>query len=93
MKPICSLRKAARWSSLRFDITVPLIATVPDVGVSRPAQRPRRVVLPLPEGPIIAAVDPFAISKLTDDNTVSSPFPDRYVLVRCSVVKIVHQHL
>jgi hypothetical protein len=36
----------------------------------------------------MAAVDPFDISKLTDDNTVSSLFVDRYVLVSCSVVKI-----
>lgn len=67
--------------------------TEPELGVSRPAHNPRRVVFPLPEGPIIAAVEPLDISKLTEDKTVRSPFTDRYVFVSCSVRKIARMRL
>jgi len=69
------------------------MVTVPEEGVSMPAHRPSNVVFPLPDGPMIAAVDPLEISKLTDDKTVRSPLTDRYVFVSCSVLKIALMHL
>ncbi len=36
----------------------------------------------------MAAVEPFSMWKLTSDNTVSSPLPDRYALVSESEVRM-----
>jgi hypothetical protein len=44
-------------------MTVPLRETVPEVGLSSPARRPRRVDLPEPEAPMMAANSPRAMEK------------------------------
>ena len=41
----------SRLTGGRFETSLPLISTAPDVGVSRPAMRRRVVDLPQPEGP------------------------------------------
>ncbi len=69
-------------------MTVPFMETEPDVGVSSPAHSPSNVVFPLPEGPIIAAVEPFSIWKLTSERTVNSPLPERYAFVKESEVSM-----
>lgn len=74
---MCSLRNEARSSSFNFEIVVPFMDTLPEVGVSSPAHKPNRVVFPLPDGPMMAAVEPLSMWKLTSDRTVSSPVPDQ----------------
>ena len=59
-----------------------LSVTVPDVGRSKPAQRPNSVVLPLPDGPTMAHVWPVGMSKETLARTVSGLPPLVYVRVR-----------
>ncbi len=85
---MCLFRKAARSSSFRLEMTVPFIDTEPADGVSSPALRPSNVVLPLPDGPMMAAVEPFSMWKLTFERTVNSPLPDRYALVNESEVSM-----
>ena len=46
-------------------------STLPVDDLSSPAQRPSKVVLPLPEGPIMAFVEPAVIEKLMSLSTVS----------------------
>jgi hypothetical protein len=51
--------------------------TDPLLGASSPAHNPSKVVLPLPDGPIIAAVEPDSMLNVTSFRTVSSELPDR----------------
>ena len=48
--------------ALNFETLTPSTQTVPEVGVSMVASRFSRVVLPLPEGPIIPTNPPFCTS-------------------------------
>src|SRR5260221_8206916 len=62
-KPTVRPRSSARWSSSRENRSMPSIATVPRVGVSRPARMASSVDLPEPEAPTIAAASPGVISR------------------------------
>jgi len=64
--------------------SIPLKITDPDVGRSSPAHKPRRVVLPLPEGPTMAQREPSSIERDTSRRTVRVLSPLRYVLVKFS---------
>src|SRR6185295_7872466 len=46
-------------------MSTPSITIVPEVGVSSPASKPSRVLLPLPEAPMIATNWPAGISRST----------------------------
>src|SRR4051794_38715457 len=50
-------------------------ATVPDVGRSSPAATLRNVLLPEPEGPMIAVNDPRGRSTLTPSSATTAPSP------------------
>ena len=52
---------------------VPSIVTAPVVGGSSAPRMYRSVLLPLPDGPIIAAASPGANDSDTSDNTAISP--------------------
>jgi hypothetical protein len=67
----------------------PINETMPLDGTSRPAQSPRRVVFPLPEGPMIESVLPGFTLKLTLSRTVKVPEPDLYDLVNPSVCRTI----
>lgn len=55
---------------------------MPVLAVSSPAQRPSKVVFPLPEGPTMARDSPAETSKLTESSTVKWLSPDLYVLLK-----------
>ena len=62
-KPILRPRTSAIWSSVRRVMSSPSRITWPVVGESSPASRPSRVLLPLPDGPMMAANCPRGISR------------------------------
>ncbi|TKC06076.1 hypothetical protein FA047_12140 [Pedobacter frigoris] len=49
---------------------MPFKATEPALAPSKPAHKPSNVVLPLPEGPVMATVSPLVMAKLISSNTV-----------------------
>src|SRR5215212_11085064 len=55
------LRQAARAERESWLMSAPSMISLPDVGRSMPAMRLRRVVLPLPEGPMRARNEPDSI--------------------------------
>ena len=63
INPKCWLRNSASSSSLSFVIFWPLMIMFPSVGSSNPAMRLRRVVLPLPEAPVMATNCPVGITR------------------------------
>src|SRR5690606_30284138 len=82
MNPTARPRSRPRPSSAGASRGAPQSATEPDVGRSRPAARPRSVVLPLPLGPTMAHVAPSARSNETSSRTVRRRLPLSKVLVR-----------
>ena len=68
-----SFRKAAACPSLRAGTFVPLRVIVPLVGVSSAPSRYSIVLLPLPDGPMIAAASPGASVKLASFSTSTGP--------------------
>src|SRR5688572_30277563 len=69
----------ARSPSLIEDSCAPATEMVPELGLSRPAMRFRRVVLPEPDGPISASKLPSGTSRLRLSRTFTGSFPRRYV--------------
>src|SRR5438067_1326990 len=67
---------------------MPFSRTEPEVGRSSPAQRPSKVVLPLPEGPRIEQVLPAGRVNEMSLRTVNLPAPVSYVFVRCWTSRI-----
>jgi hypothetical protein len=55
---------------------------VPESGLSRPADNPNKVVLPLPEGPTIAKASPSSTAKEISSRTVRDPDPLEYDFLR-----------
>ncbi len=77
MKPMCWRRSLVSCVSFSSVSSVPAIATLPSVGLSRPARMCIRVDLPEPEGPITAVSFPLATSSETprSASTAVSPSP------------------
>src|SRR5579871_3754320 len=73
--PIVAPRKRASRSSSSAVMSVPPRTIRPVVGASRPAMRPRRVDLPLPDGPEIATAWPRAIVNEVGCRIVRGPAP------------------
>ncbi len=65
MKPKYSARILERSSSLTANSDLSSIVTVPEVGSSMPDRTLSKVVLPQPEGPMIAIISPSPILTLT----------------------------
>ena len=55
----------------------PISDSVPEVGTSSPAHKPSKVVLPLPEGPIMARELPCSTRKETESSTVRDRSAER----------------
>ena len=77
MKPILSRRNCVRARSLSVVISCPSIQTLPAVGRSRPARMCMSVLLPDPDGPMIAVYAPRcrSISTPASARTSASPWP------------------
>ena len=78
--PMVRPRQTASWSSVIWSSRLPLTVTVPAVGRSMPAMRLRIVVLPLPDGPVIATISPAAMARSTPRSArkltpPAAPFP------------------
>src|SRR5439155_1081345 len=58
----------------------PSIRTSPDVRSSRPEKQLRSVVLPHPEGPMIATISPFGIARFTPRSAWTVTAPELYTL-------------
>src|SRR5436190_16384232 len=67
---------------------MPFSKTEPDVGRSRPAHKPSKVVLPLPDGPRMEQVLPAGRVNEMSLRTVNLPAPVSYVFVRCWTSRI-----
>ena len=73
--PIRSRRRIVSLRSLSRERSVPASSTVPDVGRSSPAATCRNVLLPDPDGPMIAVNVPGARSTLTPSSATTLPSP------------------
>ena len=74
-KPIRLRRSLVRSFSARRVRSTPSIQTLPDVSVSRPARQCISVLLPEPEGPMIAVNWPAAKSTVTPARACTSVSP------------------
>src|SRR6185436_18075511 len=73
MKPICRLRNAACARSPSVNGSCPSRVTVPDDGGSSAPRMYRSVLLPLPDGPMIATASPRSSDSEMPERTVSAP--------------------
>src|SRR3712207_2143997 len=73
--PIRSRRRIVSRRSLSPASSVSPSVTVPDVGRSSPAATCRKVLLPDPDGPMIAVNDPRANPTLTPSRATTAPSP------------------
>src|SRR3954453_13998745 len=73
--PIRSRRRIVRRRSLSCARSASPSVTVPEVGRSRPAATLRNVLLPEPEGPMMAVKDPRGSSTLTPSRATTAPSP------------------
>src|SRR5688500_8702339 len=89
MNPTFSPRSLARPSSSRPPRSAPSRTTEPRDGVSRPASRPSRVVLPLPEGPMMETNAPWGMENETSRSTVSRCAPLSYSFVRSRAMSMI----
>ena len=71
--PIRSRRRIVSFRSLSLASSVSPSATVPEVGRSSPAATFRNVLLPEPDGPMIAVNDPRASPTLTPSSATTAP--------------------
>ena len=78
-KPSWSRRKAATSFSGRVERSTPSRSTFPPVGLSRAASRFSRVVLPLPDSPMMATYSPFSTAKFTRRSASTCWVPKREV--------------
>src|SRR3954452_2558669 len=78
----------ARSSSPSSPSVIPFRRTEPELGRSRPAHSPSRVVFPLPDGPRIEQVLPAGNANEISFSTVNLPAPVSYVFVRCCTSRI-----
>ena len=80
MKPIRSRLRIVSRRSLSRPRSVSPRLTVPDVGRSSPAATFRNVLLPEPDGPMIAVNDPGGISMLIPSSATTAPSPSPWTL-------------
>src|SRR3954470_19007333 len=73
--PMLWRRRIVRRRSLSLVSSVSPSVTAPDVGRSRPAAMWRNVLLPDPDGPMIAVNDPRARPTLTPSSATTAPSP------------------
>ena len=73
--PMVWPRQTASCSSVIWSSRLPLTVTVPAVGRSMPAMRLMMVVLPLPDGPVIATISPLAMARSTPFSARNRPPP------------------
>src|SRR4051794_12374526 len=73
--PMRSRRKMVRRRSLSRSRSVSPSVTVPEVGRSSPAATLRNVLLPEPEGPMIAVKDAHGSATLTPSRATTAPSP------------------
>ena len=78
--PIRSRRRIVSRRSLRCARSVPPSATLPEVGRSSPAATFRNVLLPEPDGPMIAVNDPGESAALTPSRATTAPSPRPWTL-------------
>src|SRR4051794_39236766 len=78
--PIRSRRRIVSRRSLSFASWTSPSATLPDVGRSRPAATCRNVLLPDPDGPMIAVNDPRASATLIPSRATTSLSPRPWTL-------------
>src|SRR5207247_11118338 len=88
MKPIFLARKSVFGLSLRVESRWPAIHTSPDVKSSMPDRQFRRVVLPQPEGPMIATISPFRMSTFRPRRARTSTPPLSYVFTSLRAMTI-----
>ena len=68
----------------RASMSCPSIITFPPVGCSNRLRQRRKVLLPVPEGPMMDITSPFSIVAVTFFSTAR---PSSYVFCRCSIAK------
>ena len=78
--PTRSRRRIVSFRSLSPASSVPASATLPEVGRSSPAATCRNVLLPEPDGPMIAVNEPGARSMLTPSSATTAPSPSPWTL-------------
>jgi len=84
--PMVRPRQTASCSSVIWSRRLPLTVTVPAVGLSMPAIRLMIVVLPLPDGPVIATISPAAMARSTP-SSARKPTPLPPALPRPSALR------
>ena len=72
--PIRSRRRIVNRRSLRCARSIPPRATLPEVGRSSPAATFRNVLLPEPDGPMIAVNDPRDSAALTPSRATTAAY-------------------
>src|SRR6267143_5754652 len=82
MNPIFIARKSVFALSFKVESRWPAIHTSPDVKSSIPERQLSRVVLPHPEGPMIATISPFRTSTFSPRRAWTSTPPLSYVFTR-----------
>src|SRR5574338_436221 len=75
---MCEARNEVSLDSESEAKSFPRTSTLPRVGLSSPAASCRRVVLPEPEGPVIAVIVPTPISSVTPAKAVTGPAGEEY---------------
>src|SRR5205807_10593689 len=88
MKPIFMARKSVFALSLRVESRWPAIHTSPDVKSSIPERQFSRVVLPQPEGPMIATSSPVRMSTFRPRRAWTSTPPLSYVFTSLRAMTI-----
>src|SRR3972149_2921299 len=88
MHPIFIARKSVFALSFKVERRCPAIQTSPDVKSSIPERQFKRVVLPQPEGPMIATISPFRTSMFSPRSAWTSTPPLSYVFMRCRAITI-----
>src|SRR5437870_11402363 len=88
MNAIFIARKSVFALSLKVESRWPAIHTSPDVKSSMPDRQFRRVVLPHPEGPMIATISPFRISTFRPRRAWTSTPPLSYVFTSLRAMTI-----
>src|SRR6185437_10775925 len=84
-KPTRRRRRSARASSSSVSSAWPLRRMLPELGVSSPARRPSKVVLPEPDAPTMAKLSPAATCRPTRSRICSRPSgPSTDLLTSCA---------
>jgi len=70
---------------------IPLMNTLPEVGLSKAPIIFNNVDFPLPEGPTIDTNSPLFAEKLTFLRDTTLPIEEKYTLVRCSTLSVTSE--